>query len=595
MRDVAHPVTPSNLIVGARIGWQAAAGSLLARVPGEGVPQTDAPEVVDHESGTLPAHSLGMRLRFDLGTLLLEDPPEGIDLCRLPGVVWDNRVGLFRAPGYRYRQLTCELTSRRIPFQDLIRQELAGPFRPASSGTAFSRPAPSRPASPEQFPVGPATAAEGAWAKVELRPYQAAALATWELADRRGLIVLPTGSGKTRLALAAMAAGADTAPETGTETGADTGARARAQTGPFRRGMRCLCLVPTRVLLTQWQAEIGRVYPGQVGIWGDGAREIAAVTVITFESAYRHMDRLGNQFDLLVIDEAHHFGLGPQDEALELSVAPYRLGLTATLPDHPDRRRRLEHLVGPVLYELAVGDLAGLFLAPFDLVTLTTPLTRTEQVAYLREVAGFRPFFRAFFGRSPGAGWEDLCREAGRCEAGRQAMAAWRRARRLVSFHAHKAEMVHLLLERHRANKVLVFTAGNEAAYTIARRELIMPITCDIGRPERRSALDHFAAGKLRALVSSQVLNEGIDVPDADVAVVVGGSGSEREHVQRIGRLLRPSPGKRAVIYELVTRGTSEVEQAVRRRGILTRRTGHLRPEWGSAESSAVNRGTPAP
>jgi superfamily II DNA or RNA helicase len=337
------------------------------------------------------------------------------------------------------------------------------------------------------------------------------------------------------------------------------------------------------VLLTQWQAEISRVYREQVGIWGDGAREVAAVTVITFESAYRHMDRLGDKFDLLVIDEAHHFGLGPQDEALELSVAPFRLGLTATLPDHPDRLRRLEHLVGPVLYELAVGDLAGLFLAPFDLVTLTTPLTRAEQVAYHREVAGFRPFFRAFFGRSPGAGWEDLCRDAGRCEAGRQAIAAWRRARRLVSFHTNKAEMVHLLLERHRANKVLVFTAGNEAAYAIARRELIMPITCDIGRSERRQALDLFAAGELRALVSSQVLNEGIDVPDADVAVVVGGGGSEREHVQRIGRLLRPSPGKRAVIYELVTRGTSEVEQAVRRRGVLTRRTGNLHPEWGGA------------
>jgi superfamily II DNA or RNA helicase len=507
---------------------------------------------IDPPSGTLPATRLGMRLRFDFGTILLEDPPDGIDLHRLPGVVWDNRVGQFRAPAYRYRQLAEALTSLGLPFQDLIWREPPAPSWPASAG----RP-----------PVGPTTAAEGAWAQVELRPYQAAALAAWELSDRRGLVVLPTGSGKTRLALAAMATGTEPAPS--------------------GRGLLCLCLVPTRVLLTQWQAEIGRVYPGQVGIWGDGARDVAAVTVITFESAYRHMDRLGNRFDLLIIDEAHHFGLGPQDEALELSVAPYRLGLTATLPDQPDRRRRLEHLVGPVLYELAVGDLAGLFLAPFDQVTLTTPLTRPEQIAYHREVACFRPFFRAFFGRSPQAGWEDLCREAGRCEAGRQAIAAWRRARRLVSFHAHKAEMVHLLLERHRANKVLVFTAGNEAAYTIARRELIMPITCDIGRPERRSALDLFAAGQLRALVSSQVLNEGIDVPDADVAVVVGGCGSEREHVQRIGRLLRPSPGKRAVIYELVTRGTSEVEQAVRRRRGLTRRTGHWQPDRAGGDAGS--------
>jgi len=68
-----------------------------------------------------------------------------------------------------------------------------------------------------------------------------------------------------------------------------------------------------------------------------------------------------------------------------------------------------------------------------------------------------------------------------------------------------------------------------------------------------------------------RVLNEGIDVPDADVAIVVGSSGGEREYVQRIGRLLRPAPGKRAIVYELVTVGTTEVRKAVRRRRSLGR------------------------
>jgi len=96
-----------------------------------------------------------------------------------------------------------------------------------------------------------------------------------------------------------------------------------------------------------------------------------------------------------------------------------------------------------------------------------------------------------------------------------------------------------------------------------------MPITCDIGRKERDEALERFRRGTLRALVSARVLNEGLDVPDADVAIVVGGSLGEREHVQRVGRLLRPAPGKRALVYELVTRGTSEVRQARRRRAGL--------------------------
>ena len=89
--------------------------------------------------------------------------------------------------------------------------------------------------------------------------------------------------------------------------------------------------------------------------------------------------------------------------------------------------------------------------------------------------------------------------------------------------------------------------------------------------------LDAFRQGHLQALVSSRVLNEGLDVPDADVAMIVGGALGEREHVQRIGRLLRPGPGKRALVYELVTRQTLEVSQAWRRRqGLVVRRSAQL-------------------
>src|SRR4029077_19158370 len=98
---------------------------------------------------------------------------------------------------------------------------------------------------------------------------------------------------------------------------------------------------------------------------------------------------------------------------------------------------------------------------------------------------------------------------------------------------------------------------------------LVMPPTGVIGRRERDQALARFRAGEVRALVSAQVLNEGIDVPDAEVAIIVGGVRGQREHVQRVGRLLRPAPGKRAVIYELVLQGTHETRKAVQRRKAL--------------------------
>lgn len=64
------------------------------------------------------------------------------------------------------------------------------------------------------------------------------------------------------------------------------------------------------------------------------------------------------------------------------------------------------------------------------------------------------------------------------------------------------------------------------------------------------------------AIASARVLNEGIDVPDARVAIVTGGTLGAREHVQRLGRVLRPAPGKRAVAYEVVTIGTMDERNA---------------------------------
>ncbi|MCO5168487.1 MAG: DEAD/DEAH box helicase family protein [Planctomycetes bacterium] len=451
-----------------------------------------------------------MHLEFDRGTLLLRDVPPGLDAASLPGVLWDPRVGAFRAPALRRADLLAALA--------------APPDAPASLG---------------------------GWGCVDVRPYQAAALGAWEGAGRRGVVVLPTGAGKTRLAVAAMAA-------------------ADAPT---------IVLVPTRVLLAQWLEELRRWRPGPIGVLGDGARDVRPVTVATFESAWRHMARLGDRFALLVVDEAHHFGRGLRDEALEMTTAGWRLGLTATPPAEAAPRARLEALLGPVVFALSVSDLAGRWLAPFEVVTLTLPLAPDERAEYEALRGAFLAVARPFFRARPGAAWVDLLRAARETDAGRRALVAWRRSRALLAYTRGKAAALRDLLARHRAARVLVFTADNAAAYAVAREHLVMPITCDVGRAERADALRRFAAGELRALVSARVLNEGLDVPDADVGVVVGATQGEREHVQRIGRLLRPGPGKRALVYELVTPDTPEMAQLAQRRAALApRTTAPLRP-----------------
>ena len=130
-------------------------------------------------------------------------------------------------------------------------------------------------------------------------------------------------------------------------------------------------------------------------------------------------------------------------------------------------------------------------------------------------------------------------------DEGRRGVTAWRRARRLLAYPRCKQRALGEAPRRHRGQKTLVFVADNEAAYAVAREHLIAPLTCDIGRAERQVVLGAFQAGRLRALVSAQVLNEGIDVPEAEVGIVVGGRLGQREHTQRVGPPLRLAAGNR--------------------------------------------------
>jgi superfamily II DNA or RNA helicase len=457
-----------------------------------------------------------MRLVFDRGTIVLlgldgpiAQPTSGrANLADLPGALWDARIAALRCPARFHQTLVAELRHRAVRFTDEV-PDL--PDRPLLD-----------------------------WPMVELRPYQEAALAAWELAGRRGTAVLPTGSGKTRLAIAAMA----------------------------RAHVPVLCLVPTCVLLDQWARTIRELLGCEPGRLGDGEHRIDAVTVATFESGWRHMHRLGNQFGLLVVDEAHHFGLGMRDEALDMCTAPLRLGLTATKP-RDQGAARLDELVGPKIYELRIDELTGEFLAPFDTVVLHLDLTPEERTEYEALMSVFRNVMHMFRRWSPRATWDDFAKVAARTDEGRRAIAAWHSARRITAFPQAKRTMVGTLLARHRAAQTIVFVADNPTAYTISREHLIMPLTCHIKRKERERVLGLFKEGKLRALVSAQVLNEGLDVPDAEVGIIVAGSKGEREHVQRIGRVLRPRPGKRALVYELVVRSTAEVGQARKRRSFL--------------------------
>ncbi|CAN5217657.1 DEAD/DEAH box helicase family protein [soil metagenome] len=376
------------------------------------------------------------------------------------------------------------------------------------------------------------------WNLPELRWYQQAAIAAWRGAGDRGVIALPTGTGKTLTALGAMSA----------------------------LQVATLVLVPTRVLLDQWARAIGGAWSAPVGRLGDGDHQIAPITVSTYASAIEWAPRIGDRFGLVVVDEVHHVGAWCPAEVLDMLVAPARLGLTATPPDDPTAATRA---IGPVVYELGVADLIGDALADYDLETVPIRLEAIERAVYREARGRFNAAYTKFRRYAPRSTWRQFVENAMKTTEGRAAVAAWRASRSVLAFPAGKREKVRELLARHEGERVLVFTANNATAYEIAREFLVVPMTCDIGRAERAEMLRRFRAGDAPVLVSSQVLDEGLDVPEAAVAIIVGGTASARRHVQRIGRVLRPRIGKRARVYELETQASSEVltvEQ--RRRGL---------------------------
>ncbi len=373
---------------------------------------------------------------------------------------------------------------------------------------------------------------------VELRRYQQRALEAWLEAGRRGVIVLPTGAGKTYIALKAIEV--------------------------VNRAV--LVVVPTLDLMMQWREELENHFGVEVGAYGGGEQLLRALTVTTYDSAYIRAPQLGNKFLLLILDEVHHLPAPSYSQIAEMYIAPYRMGLTATYQRQDGRHQELPRLVGGKVYELEVEDLAGKHLSPYTHQKVFVDLKPQEQKLYRKEYGRFTGYLkrRGIQLRSPEDFQRFIMRTGADPEA-REALLARNRALKIALNSRAKLDRLAELLQIHREEKTLIFTRHNQLVYRISRRFLVPAITHQTPREERKEILDKFKAGEYRVLVTSQVLDEGVDVPDATVGFILSGTGSSREYIQRLGRILRKRKGKQAKLIELVARETVETRISRRR------------------------------
>ena len=374
------------------------------------------------------------------------------------------------------------------------------------------------------------------------RPYQREAVERWLEADGRGVVVLPTGAGKTVVAMMALEA----------------------------LGARTLVVVPTIELLQQWRTalidKLG-LPPAQVGVIGGGSHDLRAVTIITYQSAVSP-SRVLPDIGLLIFDEVHHL---PAESYRHLPCkvgAPCILGLSATTERIDGRERDLDHLVGPEVYHKLPAELArDKHIAQYTEKRIYVDLSPEERARYEELTAQYRWYLAGRRGHAaPGAAaFQDLIRRAGVDPAARQALQAHHQARLIALNAESKIARVADLLETHRDDKVIVFSEYNALVDRLSRHLLLPSITYRTHPRERRAVLEGFRAGRFSKIVTGRVLNEGVDVPDANVAIVVSGSAATREYIQRLGRVLRPKPTG-ALLYELISRHTGESRTAARRR-----------------------------
>jgi superfamily II DNA or RNA helicase len=317
----------------------------------------------------------------------------------------------------------------------------------------------------------------------------------------------------------------------------------------------------------QWYNLLRATFAAPVGVIGGGEYVVEALTVSTYDSAYLHMEHLGGRFGLLVFDECHHLPGAAYAMAARLSLAPFRLGLTATPERAVGRDAELSELIGPIVYRKDIVDLAGDYLADYDTERIAVELSPNERAEYESERSIYRGFVeKNGIHMSNPSGWTEFIRRSASSVEGRRAMQAYRRQRELAFCAPAKLDYVAHLLSRHRADRTILFTQDNATCYAVSRRFLVPAITHQTKVRERSEILRRFSDGSYGAVVTSKVLNEGVDIPEANVAIVISGSGSVREHVQRLGRILRKRDGKRALLYELYTAGTSEAFTSARRR-----------------------------
>ena len=329
-------------------------------------------------------------------------------------------------------------------------------------------------------------------------------------------------------------------------------------------GLPTIIVVPTIALLGQWHRVIDEA-GGKATMVGGGHDSWSAFTLITYQSAILHLDRL-QEFRVFVFDEVHH-AFSPEfrkilDTASQVS-GQHMIGLTASLPTN------MENLINeyfPYIFQKTLAEFQRSESHKISLKLQTIPVSLNDEetdiynkwsdtVKYALKNYGNMSEWRY---RMAGGGKE------ARMHIG-AAFKAYSNRKKMLAEMPQKIDVAADIIATHPGNFVIFTDTIHMADVVYSRIEslgipaVLIHSQRGLSLAARQRLLDSLRTGQARVLIGVSSIEEGIDVPDLDNAIFLSNSTSgERKYIQRAGRILRPKPGKQATIYLIYARNTIE-------------------------------------
>lgn len=353
-----------------------------------------------------------------------------------------------------------------------------------------------------------------------LRPFQKLAMQAWIKSGGWGSVELPTGAGKTWLAIHIIA---------------------------FMK-RPTLILVPTIILMRQWQEELITHFGEDVGVLGDGERTLKKYTVSTYASATQFFKSHKDPFEFLVSDEAHHLMSGNLHQLPKMSAAIFRLSLSASFS------LKLEGLpkqclqpLGNIVYRIMPKELPKNILKPF--VTKYHSVTMNDRFA--QSFNELKPKLKSSFESIHQLKSKD---KQGKIEIEHaEVIYRWKLLKQQVWLSEETLSACRSILNsRPRDTKTLIFCPDSITACYLSHALKIPAILAEISKSERMLWLSAFREGQISELITCKVLNEGFDLPAINRCILFGGSNQRVEFMQRLGRALRYEKGKQCEIHTIL-------------------------------------------